>query len=99
MNRTVRSAVLAAAASTSLTGLVGCDLTQRTTAPVRPTEAAASTAPAPVPLAAAPTARRIGMPTRVVIPAIDVDEALYGVGVSPDGAMETPDFGDAGWYD
>jgi LPXTG-site transpeptidase (sortase) family protein len=39
------------------------------------------------------------MPSRVVIPAIGVDEALYDIGLEPDGAMETPDFGDAGWYD
>ena len=36
---------------------------------------------------------------RLSIPAIDVSERLHGVGLKADGAMETPDFGDAGWYD
>jgi LPXTG-site transpeptidase (sortase) family protein len=35
----------------------------------------------------------------VVIPAIHVDENLDAVGLKSDGAMQTPDFGDAGWYD
>jgi hypothetical protein len=38
-------------------------------------------------------------PTRIVIPAIGVDERLQPVGLLPDGAMETPPFGKAGWYD
>ncbi|MEZ5092158.1 class F sortase, partial [Nocardioides sp.] len=42
---------------------------------------------------------RIGTPTRVVIPAIDVDESLTGLGLQADGAMEMPAFGSAGWYD
>jgi sortase (surface protein transpeptidase) len=41
----------------------------------------------------------VGRPTRLSIPAIDVSERLHGVGLKSDGAMETPDFGDAGWYD
>lgn len=40
-----------------------------------------------------------GRPTRVVVPAIGVDERLHGVGLKKDGAMRVPDFGDAGWYD
>ena len=38
-------------------------------------------------------------PTRVVIPDIDVAEALQPVGLLPDGAMETPPYGKVGWYD
>lgn len=38
-------------------------------------------------------------PTRVVIPDIDVAEALRPVGLLPDGAMETPPYGKVGWYD
>jgi LPXTG-site transpeptidase (sortase) family protein len=34
-----------------------------------------------------------------VIPAIGVDERLHAVGLEPDGAMQTPAFGEAGWYD
>lgn len=41
----------------------------------------------------------VGVPTRVEIPAIEVDEALVPVGLMPDGAMDTPDFGLAAWYD
>lgn len=39
-----------------------------------------------------------GEPARVVIPAIDVDAALVGVGLALDGSMQVPDFGLAGWY-
>ena len=40
----------------------------------------------------------LGDPTRVTIPAIGVDSRLVGVGLKPDGAMQTPDFGLAAWY-
>ena len=52
-------------------------------APTEPAEAA----PAPA------------SPARVVIPAIDVDSEVIDVGLLPDGAMEVPDFGLAGWYE
>lgn len=39
-----------------------------------------------------------GEPTRIVIPAIDVDVDLIGVGLETDGSMQVPDFGLAGWY-
>ena len=71
--------------------------------------AAPSTAPRSTPSAAhaphhgaeRPTPRPvdIGRPTRVVVPAIGVDEPLTGLGLQPDGAMEMPAFGSAGWYD
>jgi sortase (surface protein transpeptidase) len=35
----------------------------------------------------------------VSIPAIGVDAPLVPVGLKPDGAMQTPTFGIAGWYD
>lgn len=41
----------------------------------------------------------VGVPTRVQIPAIEVDEALVGVGLLDNGAMQTPDFGLAAWYE
>ncbi|MCX6395254.1 MAG: sortase [Propionibacteriales bacterium] len=50
-------------------------------------------------VATGPAPRHVGRPTRVQIPAIGVDEALHGVGLTSAGAMQTPDFGDAGWYD
>lgn len=37
-------------------------------------------------------------PVRVEVPAIGVDAELIEVGLQPDGAMEVPDFGVAGWY-
>lgn len=40
-----------------------------------------------------------GAPERVAIPAIDVDAALVPVGLKQDGAVQTPDFGLAGWYE
>jgi sortase (surface protein transpeptidase) len=39
-----------------------------------------------------------GAPLRVTIPAIGVDADLVPVGLKPDGAMQTPDFGHAAWY-
>lgn len=41
----------------------------------------------------------VGEPTRVRIPAIDVDAELVALGLNDDQSMETPDFGLAGWYD
>lgn len=40
----------------------------------------------------------IAHPARVEVPAIGVDAELIEVGLQPDGAMEVPDFGLAGWY-
>jgi sortase (surface protein transpeptidase) len=39
-----------------------------------------------------------GSPERVIIDAIGVDAELVDLGLQPDGAMEVPDFGAAGWY-
>jgi hypothetical protein len=39
-----------------------------------------------------------GTPRRVVIEAIGVDAELVELGLQPDGAMEVPGFGWAGWY-
>lgn len=56
-------------------------------------------APAPsVPAAPAPV-ERVGLPTRIEVPAIGVDERLEGRGLQADGSLDTPDFGDAAWYD
>ncbi len=41
----------------------------------------------------------VGRPTRVVIPAIGVDQALSPVGLEPSGAMTMPDYGAAAWFD
>lgn len=39
-----------------------------------------------------------GEPVRITIPAIAVDARIVPVGLKPDGAMQTPEFGLAGWY-
>lgn len=39
-----------------------------------------------------------GDPVRVTVPVIGVDAAIVAVGLKPDGAMQTPEFGLAGWY-
>lgn len=59
----------------------------------------ASPAEQPAAEAPAPTVTEEGSPTRLVIDAIGVDEPLAGVGLTPDGAMDVPDFGNAAWYD
>lgn len=49
----------------------------------------------------APTEQHVdprGKPTRVVIPAIDVDVDLVRLGLQSGGSMQVPDFGLAGWY-
>lgn len=40
----------------------------------------------------------VGRPATVEIPAIAVAAQIVEVGLQPDGAMEVPDFGLAGWY-
>jgi sortase (surface protein transpeptidase) len=40
----------------------------------------------------------VGKPIDVRIPALGVDEPLRPVGLLADGAMETPPFGEVGWY-
>jgi LPXTG-site transpeptidase (sortase) family protein len=99
MNRTVRAALMSTAAVAALSGLVGCGSAGQDHTPQATPAAAATQTPARVSVPTTPVARRVGRPTRLVIPAIHVDEGLYGVGLKGDGAMETPDFGDAGWYD
>lgn len=88
--RTRICVLIAAAGLTLVTGCSGEPAARQDT-PTRPVTAAAS-APGPAP-------KHVGKPVRVLIPTIGVNEALYGVGLKADGAMQTPDFGDAGWYD
>jgi hypothetical protein len=99
MNRIIRTTFLSASAVVALSGLVGCGGEPVAQAPVAapaPAQVAPTAPPAVTPVVAR---RHVGRPTRVVIPAIHVDENLDGVGLKSDGAMETPAFGDAGWYD
>jgi len=103
MNRSVRAALLSATACVALSGLTGCGGDEPSTQPPAPapttTVATASPSPASVAAPAPAAPRQVGRPTRLQIPAIRVDEGLHGVGLEPDGAMQTPDFGDVGWYD
>lgn len=94
MNSTVRTGVLAAVAWAALAGLTGCGQGAEPESAPAPLRVTAPAAPRP-----AATLSPVGIPQRVVIPTIGVDEGLYGVGLKADGAMQTPDFGDAGWYD
>ena len=55
--------------------------------------------PSPATTTSASGPSQLGAPTRVTIPAIGVDSKLVGVGLKPDGSMQTPDFGAAAWYD
>ena len=102
MNRTLRSAFATAALLAAATGLTGCGSGEprHQDRAARPVTAPAAVSSAPAAAATPPPApRQVGRPTRLRIPAIGVDEGLHGVGLKSDGAMETPDFGDAGWYD
>jgi LPXTG-site transpeptidase (sortase) family protein len=98
MRHSLRSALLVVAASAALVS--GCG--NEVSAPERP---AAATIPAPtvaVPPQAPPPLPapvHVGVPTLLEVPAIGVREQLTGVGLKPDGAMQTPAFGKVGWYD
>lgn len=55
-----------------------------------------STSPAPAPSAEISPPR--GDPQQIRIPSIEVRSGIVPVGLESSGAMETPDFGIAGWY-
>lgn len=86
------------AGAVGFTRLAGLDAAQ----PAAPatTEVRLLPLPPTPPRPAAPRPqRRVAVPTRIEVPAIDVDERLEGRGLRADGAFDTPDFGDAAWYD
>jgi sortase (surface protein transpeptidase) len=64
-----------------------------------PSEPVASSTPEPNASDATSAVPEPAAPVRVVIPSIDVDADLVGVGLNPDQSMEVPDFGEAGWYE
>lgn len=78
-----------------IASLSGCSQPER--ALPEPSPALAVVAP-PSPAELGGGSIRVGRPTRLRVPAIGVDEHLVPVGLQEDGAMETPDFGGAGWY-
>ncbi|MFC5731043.1 MULTISPECIES: sortase domain-bontaining protein [Nocardioides] len=69
--------------------------------PAPPTVITAPAPPTPAPsVPAAPEPPQpVPVPTRIEVPAIGVDERLTGRGLRDDGTLDTPDFGDASWYD
>ncbi|WP_367657582.1 class F sortase, partial [Clavibacter michiganensis] len=102
-----RGAAVLAGALIPLAALAGCAPAEPETAPAVP-PAAVSTEPS-APSTAAPSARPTtsptvvqglgAVPTRVAIPAIDLDQPLIDLGIAADGRMEVPvDFDDVGWF-
>lgn len=100
MAHPLRGSLVAAALCAVLGGAAGCsaDAPSAPAGPPAPTTAVTTTAE-PVVVTVPPQAKPVGLPTRLLIPAIGVREQLHPVGLKADGAMQTPDFGDAGWYD
>jgi sortase (surface protein transpeptidase) len=84
----VVAVVAAAVVAGAATVLVATQLTEVSTA--------ATTAPTTSDTPSRPLAQ--GDPLRVTVPAIGVDAQIVPVALLPDGAMETPEFGLAGWY-
>jgi hypothetical protein len=94
MKRLVTIALVAVAVCGA--ALIGLPLIHDGEAPTRRTVEAI--APPPSTAVVAPP-RKVGAPTRVVIPALDLDEPLHAVGLLANGDMETPRFTEVGWYD
>lgn len=94
MKRIIRTGILIIALLAAVWGVAS--ITGSQASPPAPVQTHAS--PPPPTATVVPQDRPVGLPTRLTIPAIGVDEGMHGVGLKPDGAMETPNFGDAGWY-
>ncbi|WP_316290380.1 sortase domain-containing protein [Clavibacter michiganensis] len=105
--RRARRAAVLAGALIPLAALAGCAPAEPETAPAVPPAAVSTEPSAPSP--AAPRARPTpaptvvqglgAVPTRVAIPAIDLDQPLIDLGIAADGRMEVPvDFDDVGWF-
>lgn len=91
MKHSARTSALATALLAVALSVVGCaPAPSADPAPTEPTPTTPTTPATPVADA--------GKPTRVEIPAIEVDESLEPLGLNQDGSMHLPDFGDAGWY-
>ncbi|UKF25164.1 class F sortase [Clavibacter seminis] len=105
--RRARRAVVLAAALIPLVALAGCAPAEPGAAPGArsATSPAAPSAPPAAASSAPPTTsptvvQGLGaVPTRVAIPAIDLDQPLIDLGIAADGRMEVPvDFDDVGWF-
>ncbi|PZN03144.1 MAG: class F sortase [Bacillota bacterium] len=65
----------------------------------QPQSAPATATPAPTPRPELhTTSSAVADPARIRIPSIGVDAQIVPVGLTPNGHMETPSFGLAGWY-
>jgi len=73
--------------------LVGEPITTTTTAVAPVVEVVPPPVPEP-----APTVPPPGVPTRILIPALGIDDPVIPVGLEEDGAMEVPPAELAGWY-
>jgi LPXTG-site transpeptidase (sortase) family protein len=91
MTHPARTAALATALVAVVLGVVGCSPAPAVDQAPKAASTEASTTAAPV--------QDAGKPTRVEIPAIEVDESVKPVGLNTDGSMHIPGFGNAGWYD
>jgi sortase (surface protein transpeptidase) len=81
------AAVAAVVVAAAATVLIATQLREVTTSATTPPATTSSPPPA-----------SMGDPVRVTIPAIGVDAQLVPVGLKADGAMQTPEFGLAAWY-
>ncbi|MWJ36907.1 class F sortase [Clavibacter michiganensis] len=105
--RRARRAAVLAGALIPLAVLAGCAPADPGPAPAAPPAAATAapsapptTAPSDPPTSAPTVVQGLGaVPTRVAIPAIDLDQPLIDLGIAADGRMEVPvDFDDVGWF-
>lgn len=105
MNRRRGAAtVLAGLMAVGLVTGCGGDTAKRDTSPrTQPAADGKPSAPQPAPRAQAQPGDTgtVTEPARIAVPKIGVDATVVGVGLKPDGAMETPayDANQAGWYD
>ncbi|QOD43857.1 class F sortase [Clavibacter zhangzhiyongii] len=99
--RRARRATVLAAALIPLAVLAGCAPADPAPAPAAPPASAPpNAAPSAQPTTDPQVVQGLGaVPTRVAIPAIELDEPLIDLGIAPDGRMEVPvDFDDVGWF-
>ena len=101
--RRARRAVALAAALIPLAALAGCapaDPVPGADSATPPASAAPAPTASPTPTTSPQVVQGIGaIPSRVAIPAIDLDQPLIDLGIAPDGRMEVPvDFDDVGWF-
>lgn len=88
-----RSPIRAAAALLALIAAAGLAVSQAATLRQGPLETRPASPQAPA------AERPVEDPVRITIPSIGADARIVRVGLRDDGAMQTPEFGLAGWYE